>query len=42
MVLPLAEPLCDDIVVPETKPATEWVSGRLLPDVALGPDRAKR
>jgi Uma2 family endonuclease len=36
MALPQAEPY-DDILVPETKPATEWVNGRLLQKMSPRP-----
>jgi len=37
MALPQAEPQYDDIVVPDTKPATEWVNGRLLQKMSPRP-----
>jgi Uma2 family endonuclease len=40
MVLPQAEPQYDDILVPETKPATEWVNGRLLQKMSPRPRHA--
>ncbi len=37
MALPQAETQFDDILVPETKPATEWLNGRLLQKMSPRP-----
>src|SRR5580700_8400194 len=37
MALPQAEPQYDDIPVPDTKPATEWINGRLLQKMSPRP-----